>query len=37
MLNLIGLLDSNAEADTVDAGLDEDLLVLVSSYRQRVE
>lgn len=35
MLNLIGLLDLDADADRVDAGLDQDTLVLVTGNRQR--
>ena len=35
MLNLIGLLDLNADAHGVNAGLDQNSLVLVSRNRQR--
>ena len=35
MLNLIGLLDLDADTDRVDAGLDQDTLVLVAGNRQR--
>lgn len=35
VLNLVGLLDLDADADRVDAGLDEDALVLVAGNRQR--
>lgn len=37
MLNLVCLLDSDADADAVDAGLDEDALVLIAGDGQRVE
>ena len=37
MLDLIRLLDLDADADTVDARLDEDPLVLISGNRQRVQ
>lgn len=34
VLDLVGLLDLDADADTVDAGLDEDALVFVARNRQ---
>lgn len=34
-LDLVGLLDLDADANTVDARLDEDLLVLVARNDQR--
>lgn len=37
MFNLIGLLDLDADADRVDAGLDQDTLVLVARDGQRRE
>lgn len=37
MLNLIGLLDLDADAHRVDAGLDQDSLILVSRNRQGSE
>lgn len=37
MLNLIGLLDLNADADTVDTRLDEHTLVLVTGNCEGVE
>lgn len=37
VLNLVRLLDLDADADTVDTGLDEDALVLVAGYRQGVQ
>lgn len=37
MLNLIRLLDLDADADGVDARLDEHPFVLVPGYRQRVQ
>ena len=37
MLYLIGLLDLDADADAVDARLDENPLVLISGNRQRVQ
>ena len=37
VLDLICLLYPNADADTVDAGLDEDTLVLIARDGQRVQ
>lgn len=37
MLDLIGLLDLDTDADGVDAGLDQDTLVLVSRNGQGLE
>lgn len=37
VLDLVGLLDLDADADAVDAGLDEDPLVLVAGNGQRCE
>jgi len=37
VLYLIGLLDLDTDADAVDAGLDEDLLIFVPRNRQRIE
>lgn len=36
MLNLICLLDLDADTDRVDTGLDEDPLVLITGYRERI-
>ena len=36
VLNLVCLLDSDADTDAVDAGLDEDTLVLITRDSQRV-
>ena len=36
VLNLVCLLDLDADADTVDAGLNEDSLVLISRNGERV-
>lgn len=36
VLDLIGLLDLDADADAVDARFDEDLLIVVSRHGQRV-
>ena len=37
MFNLVGLLYSNADADTVDAGFDKDFFVLVTGDSKRIE
>lgn len=37
ILNLVCLLDLDTDAYTVDAGLDQDLFILVSGHGQRVE
>jgi len=37
MLNLIGLLNFDADSDAVDAWLNEDFLVVVPRYGQRVQ
>ena len=37
MLNLIGLLDLDADADAVDRRLDQHLLVLITRYHQWVQ
>jgi hypothetical protein len=37
MLNLVCLLDLDADTDTVDTRLDQDSLILIPGYRKRVE
>lgn len=37
MLDLVGLLDSDANTHTVHAGLNEDLLILITGNSQRIE
>ncbi len=37
VLNLVGLLDLDANSNAVDTGLDEHPLILVPSHRQRIQ
>ena len=37
MLNFIGLLDFDADADAVDTGLNEDFLMVVSGHCQWIQ
>lgn len=37
MLNLISLLDFDANADTVDTGLDQNSFILISRHSQRIQ